>query len=295
MEKEKFAEFIQHYSTSTIEEAEQVLALRNDYAYSQFLQALAARVSRDHNWSNQDEILQQAAIHCTDRAVLKEIMTVASPKPTLTKESQPKTKHSKSSHDFADEVFNDLEKLKHSKRAFESLINATSQSQQSTQETGSKIKKPKRAVLKSKKERIVEMAKKLDVTINPATEPGTSGKASGKKTSHADPLIEAIKTSRKKITPENEKTREQIEIINQFIKAKPVIAPSPVTSDETAPDMSESIKSGEFSDHIVSETLVEILLKQGKKDKAIEVLKKLIWKFPQKKTYFAARIDELKK
>jgi hypothetical protein len=40
---------------------------------------------------------------------------------------------------------------------------------------------------------------------------------------------------------------------------------------------------------------VEILLRQGKKDKAIEVLKKLIWKFPQKKAIFAAQIDELKK
>ena len=50
-----------------------------------------------------------------------------------------------------------------------------------------------------------------------------------------------------------------------------------------------------FGDNIVSETLVEILLKQGKKDKAIEVLKKLIWKFPQKKAYFAAQIEDLKK
>ena len=37
------------------------------------------------------------------------------------------------------------------------------------------------------------------------------------------------------------------------------------------------------------------IIKQGKKDKAIEVLKKLIWKFPQKKAYFAAQIEDLKK
>ena len=53
-------------------------------------------------------------------------------------------------------------------------------------------------------------------------------------------------------------------------------------------------KSLLYGDNIVSETLVEILLKQGKKDKAIEVLKKLIWKFPQKKAYFAAQIEDLK-
>jgi predicted Zn-dependent protease len=58
-------------------------------------------------------------------------------------------------------------------------------------------------------------------------------------------------------------------------------------------DLTEKIELQET--HIVSETLVEILLKQGKTEKAVEMLKKLIWKFPQKKAYFAARIEELKK
>ncbi|HNG42094.1 MAG TPA: tetratricopeptide repeat protein, partial [Cyclobacteriaceae bacterium] len=61
-----------------------------------------------------------------------------------------------------------------------------------------------------------------------------------------------------------------------------------------AGDLTE-IKNGEFADNVISETLVEILIRQGKKEKAIEVLKKLIWKFPQKKTYFAAQIEDLKK
>ena len=52
---------------------------------------------------------------------------------------------------------------------------------------------------------------------------------------------------------------------------------------------------GEYGGRFVSETLVEILVKQGKKDRAIEVLKKLIWKYPQKKAYFASQIEDLKK
>ena len=62
----------------------------------------------------------------------------------------------------------------------------------------------------------------------------------------------------------------------------------------TAGDLTE-VKNGEFADNVISETLVEILIRQGKKEKAIELLKKLIWKFPQKKTYFAAQIEDLKK
>jgi predicted Zn-dependent protease len=50
-----------------------------------------------------------------------------------------------------------------------------------------------------------------------------------------------------------------------------------------------------FGEHIVSETLADILIRQGKREKAIDVFRKLIWKFPQKKAYFAARIEELTK
>jgi len=68
-----------------------------------------------------------------------------------------------------------------------------------------------------------------------------------------------------------------------------------VKAIENQPKTDLSVPSVTYGENIVSETLVEILLKQGKKDKAVEVLKKLIWKFPQKKAYFAARIEELKK
>ncbi|HRI78833.1 MAG TPA: tetratricopeptide repeat protein, partial [Cyclobacteriaceae bacterium] len=105
-----------------------------------------------------------------------------------------------------------------------------------------------------------------------------------------DPLIEQIKTTKKKLKVENPKQKEQNEIIDKFIKIQPSIPKAKPA--ESASDLSED--SGMFSDNIVSETLVEILLKQGKKDKAVEVLKKLIWKFPQKKAYFAAQIDSLK-
>jgi hypothetical protein len=36
------------------------------------------------------------------------------------------------------------------------------------------------------------------------------------------------------------------------------------------------------------------MLKQGKTDKAIEIYEKLIIKFPEKKSYFAEKIESLK-
>lgn len=288
------AGLLQRFTESTRDEADAVIALRNEFPYCQVFQALAARVSQDHNLPDHPSILQAAATHSTDRSVLKEIMSYRSVTEPV-EDDQFKAKQNIPSHDFAEEVFEDLQKLKHSKEAFESMFGTAGTIIQPL-EKEPPPEKPKRESSKSKKQRIVEMARDLKrSTDSDLQDVKKEIKKPKKKASQTDPLIEAIKTSRKKIKPENEKAREQIDIINQFIKASPVISPSPSSTEISQQDMSASIRSGEFSDHIVSETLVEILLKQGKKDKAIEVLKKLIWKFPQKKTYFAARIDDLKK
>ena len=37
------------------------------------------------------------------------------------------------------------------------------------------------------------------------------------------------------------------------------------------------------------------MVKQGKLEKAQEIYNKLIWKFPEKKAYFVAQIEKLKK
>ena len=55
-----------------------------------------------------------------------------------------------------------------------------------------------------------------------------------------------------------------------------------------------SAQSVEFGDNLVSENLARVMIKQGNKSKAIDIYKKLIWKFPQKKAYFASQIDSLK-
>ena len=65
------------------------------------------------------------------------------------------------------------------------------------------------------------------------------------------------------------------------------------SADEINKDLSE--RSTRFGDDLVSENLAIILLRQGKKDRAIDIYKKLIWKLPQKKAYFAARIEDIKK
>ena len=271
MEPKRLVDLLHHYAGSSSQEATEIISLSNEYPYSQVLRALAARVSKDHNFDNQQHLLQSAAVYSTDRTVLKAIMAtvyqtaVAKEEVaavTLTKNvSSTAIQKTIDSIDYAEEVIQDLERLKKLKINFETLASGFGKatSEATTEET------PKR---------------------KPPGRPKKTGEAI------SDPLIEDIKTTKKKIDPESPKTKEQIEIIDQFIKAQPSIKPK--TDPASLGDLSD-IKSGEFADNIVSETLAKILIRQGKKEKAIEVYKKLIWKFPQKKVYFAAQIEELKK
>lgn len=65
-------------------------------------------------------------------------------------------------------------------------------------------------------------------------------------------------------------------------------------SDEIPENVFEmAINSIDKEDTLVSESLAEIHSKQGRYDKAIEIYRKLSLQNPQKKAYFAAKIDHL--
>lgn len=89
------------------------------------------------------------------------------------------------------------------------------------------------------------------------------------------------------------KKLKQIEIIDQFIRTEPRIS-SLSTLDKEAPTNDLAEKSIKAPVELVSENLANIMLKQGKTDKAIEIYEKLMLKFPEKKSYFAEKIESLK-
>ena len=287
MEKERFHQLITNYTALSQEEAQVVLGLQRNFPYSQVLHGLAARAAQDNNLNDKEHHLHLCAIYSTDRAVLKSVMTalqqprvvveipIQKIEPALKTEKQvvpvveePKSVNAEvkpevkviqtptnlSGDELYNEVMHDIEILRERKAKFEQLV--------SDLENGLPVSTDS----KSKKAKV--------------TDPDEG-------------LLKEIKTLKKKIKPEGEKQKEQIDIIDQFIKIQPTMPKVKAIEGQPKTDLAEP--SVTYSDNIVSETLVEILLKQGKKEKAIEVLKKLIWKFPQKKAYFAARIEELKK
>jgi predicted Zn-dependent protease len=314
VDKTLFLNILTHYAATSADEAKEIVALRKEFPYSQVLHTLCARASKDHGFQSQQRDLQLAAVYAADRGVLKDIVTREPESPLqqiISKHinAEEQVVSTLDSVDVADVVMDDLERLSMVKHTFENLFMDYPRSGDDNQARHARAEQPKTEVpsesaktptqtstgtspIKSKKERIVEMAKAMSNGTG-ETVPSKK-KPLDKNDAPADELIAHIQTSKQEIVPENERQKQQIAIINQFIRVQPSISNPKDRQPPAAGDLMP-IKSGEFGDHIVSETLVEILIKQGKKDKAIEVLKKLIWKYPQKKAYFASQIEELKK
>ena len=321
MDKKTFTRIVRHFSESSAEEAQEILSLKQRYPYSQLLHALSARVSKDHGFSNHSTELQLAAVYAADRGVLKDVITAVdnhlASNPAITAIADTNTtstnsvKRSEDSPNLAETVIQDLKQLNRSRHNFELVLSdflshtANEPGVRKEVITVSATEDPIEKIAQhlketpglSKKQRIVALAKAADALAEAEARENQSEEEPGKKKAETgDGLIDEIVNNKQEIDPETEKQKQQIQIIDQFIKAQPSISSAKEKTHVASPptDLS-TIKSGEFGDNIVSETLVDILLKQGKKDKAIEVLKKLIWKFPQKKAYFAAQIEDLKK
>ena len=107
----------------------------------------------------------------------------------------------------------------------------------------------------------------------------------------AEELLETIKKKEKKAISDAHK-KEQLHLIKAFNKKNVKISMPPFTeSDELPKDLSK--ESTLFNNKLISPSYAKLLAKQGKKEDAIEIYKKLILKFPDKSTYFANLINEL--
>lgn len=288
MDKHTFLNLLRNYSALSADETHAVIQLQEEFPFSQVLHHLAARGAHDQHLANRDYQLHQSAIYATDRAVLKWIMTSPrsiraekqadvqpDPAPSGELSHMAPSPPSKDDHLITlEEVQAGVARLKELQLIFEARFaspNPANDSQAQTATATSPIQKSQPVAP------VIEWV--------PAPEPVNVG----------DVFIQDIQSKEKKGDHETVLQKEQGEIIDQFIKTQPTMPrPKRESEAEQAADLSaESLHH--FGESVISETLVEVLLKQGKREKAIEVLKKLIWKFPQKKAYFVAQIEDLKK
>jgi len=104
------------------------------------------------------------------------------------------------------------------------------------------------------------------------------------------PEERAEKEAAEKIKLEEER-QKKAEIIDKFIENNPKI--SPIKAGNNAPTV--QIESGsEDNSYLMTETLARVYLEQKKYTKAIQAYEILILKYPEKITFFADRISDIK-
>ncbi|MFO7979055.1 MAG: hypothetical protein R6U64_10385 [Bacteroidales bacterium] len=87
----------------------------------------------------------------------------------------------------------------------------------------------------------------------------------------------------------NHRVNAQRQIIERFLQENPRMA----IRKELLSDVNLAGKSVADDHELVSETLAQVLAKQGKTQKALEVYRKLSLKYPEKSSYFAKIIEAL--
>lgn len=319
MNKQKFTKIIQNYHNIPDDDREKLHELAKNYPYSQVIHTLIAKANHDAQTPIASQTLNYAAMYATDRTVLKDVIQHTSshateqvkpaPVPPARKEATemtssiktqvgkiddqaPVTKEKKKitvntkdinpeSDLIRDEIWFDLEALKRSKAAYMEWLQdgetgITGEAPSPTMGDEAEKKQPKKTV-KKQAEASPEIKAEGRANKNKTTKAKKQGgEKSKKKKKVAKPLKE-----------------DQKKIIENFISREPSITAKPLKSSENQPDLSAASTS--FNEDLVSENLANIFINQGKKGKAIDIYKKLIWKFPQKKAYFASRIEELQK
>ncbi|MEM9389545.1 MAG: hypothetical protein AAGA02_03670 [Bacteroidota bacterium] len=175
-----------------------------------------------------------------------------------------------------------------------STAKSISKKKQTPAKTDSKTTKAKTSSTVAKSESTAnKSAAKKDTTNKTPEVTGTSTQKKSSKTA-AKQSDKKTAPAKKKVLTERLSPESQSEIIERFIDKEPRISAKTIKATEAdQTDLSE--KSTVYSEDLISENLAQILLAQGKKDKAIDIYKKLIWKFPQKKSYFAAQIEEIQR
>lgn len=259
----------------------QTLALEkvlDEFPYFQSARALRLKGLYNENSFKYNSALKVTAAHTTDRAVLFDFISSESFNAIQKELFEKKTNELLSIH-----VIDSIEVIPTKKAATnENSIAFENTTSINTGEELAEIKEPTLTP-----EEKLEIGKPLEFS---KTE--THSFQEWLQLSRIQPIVREAETnnSSKNTTSDEDLKKKKESIINKFIENNPKI--SPVKAGTTA-NLNIDINKEDTSS-LMTETLAKVYLEQKKYQKAIQAYEILILKYPEKSSFFADRISDIK-
>ena len=292
------------------------------FPYFQAVHTLIAKAKHDQQAPDAEAVLHRAAIYAPDRRRLRKIILeevhrppaeladeLAPPlteAPTVEKEAEPvdapvvspevpEPTIEEASEPMEEPVvsFEASEPVVTEENEPEATINATESEPEITVVAEEQALEPRTAEQE-------EAPSVAEPAITP--EPNTTDEADERESVY-DALgknLKNLQEVRSAQRPEDQKPltsgttqQEQQELMDKFVNQEHDKLSTPMDLEATIADLAE--KSTQAPEELMTENLAEIFIKQGKVEKGLALYEKLSLKFPEKKAYFADKIEQLKK
>ena len=281
MNAQEFLALLQKSEQLSPEDFKDVLSLQENFPYFLIPKVLGAKYEWDRSSGTSNALLHAAAVLSPNRTRLKGLLTGNISLPQVRFPDPPSVETAEEKKD------SDLAETESSTKLDQTEAAAVPETTEPTSSRPNRDEILRRLEENLKKIKKIDSGGSSDATpekkkeVNPGTIPDSEG----------SDLIESIAKKEERLVSDHRKN-EQMALINAF-QEKPIRLPrEQMESQPDLPDLSE--KSTHLNDSMLSESFAKLLVKQNKKQEAIEIYRKLILKFPKKKTYFADQIEKLK-
>ena len=248
----------------------------NEFPYFQSARALRLKGLFNQNSFKYNYALKVTAAHTTDRSILFDFIT-SEHFDTLQNDLYDKKNLELMNMEVVDsEIVHPKTILEQQQKALELSILTSIKEATNNNDT----------ISENKSESVIELGKPIDFTPNEK-----HSFQEWLQLSRTQPIDRSIENNSKTFEDSMEEERKKkAALIDKFIETNPKIAP---IKPGTAPAPQFELNSSDNT-HLMTETLARVYLEQKKYQKAIQAYEILILKYPEKSSFFADRISEIK-
>ena len=248
----------------------------NEFPYFQSARALRLKGLFNQNSFKYNYALKVTAAHTTDRSILFDFIT-SEHFDTLQNDLYDKKNLELMNMEVVDsEIVHPKTILEQQQKALELSILTSIKEATNNNDT----------ISENKSESVIELGKPIDFTPNEK-----HSFQEWLQLSRTQPIDRSIENNSKTFEDSMEEERKKkAALIDKFIETNPKIAP---IKPGTAPAPQFELNSSDNT-HLMTETLARVYLEQKKYQKAIQAYEILILKYPEKSSFFADRITDIK-